>query len=71
MKKQTKKEIIIDPEFSERKLDGYYFIEMYCSNCEKPTGMYKGGIDVMIRCGKQVPLVSLRCPNCECITLQK
>lgn len=69
-KEKIKKEIIIDPDLDERKQDGYYFIQMYCSNCGEPSGMYQGGIDVMIREGQLKPVVNMRCPNCKCLTLK-
>jgi len=69
--KKTKPEYIIDPTLEKRKLDGYYFMHFFCSNCSRPTGLYDGAIDVMIFEGKSVKDVGiLICPNCKNLSLK-
>jgi len=70
MEKEKKREIIIDPTSEERKENGYYFHEFYCSNCGRPSSMFDGGINVMIKEGKLVPKTVFICPNCKCRTLK-
>jgi len=64
------REIIIDPDLDERHKEGYYFDKMYCSNCDRPNGLYDGHVDVMVKLGKEKKrLGKFVCPNCECKTL--
>jgi len=64
------KEIIIDPSLDERHKEEYYFGRMYCSNCDRPNGLYDGPVDAMIPYGQPVPKEKkYYCPNCKCLTL--
>ena len=65
-----KKQIIINPDLEERKQEGYYFMEFNCENCGRPSGTYKGAVDVIIPQGETSNYV-LTCPNCKCETLKK
>lgn len=62
------KQVIIGPDLDERLLDGYYFVEMSCSNCEHPAAQYSHYVDVMVPKGIEKP-TKLKCPNCRCETL--
>ena len=61
--------IIIDPTLEDREKDNYYFVKFYCSNCDRPTGLYQGGVDVMIPEKQKIPTEKFICPYCKCKTL--
>lgn len=63
------KPIIIDPDLSERELDGYYVQRFYCTNCHDPIHLNIASVDVMILKGKPRPK-KLMCPNCETENLE-
>lgn len=66
-------EYIIDPDSDEREKywENYYYMKFYCSNCDRPTGLYDGNIDVLILKEKSVKDVgTLICPNCKNLSLK-
>ena len=63
------KQIIINPDWEERKKEGYYWMKFYCDNCGCPNGLYQGAVDVMIQKGETSNYV-LTCPNCKNETLK-